>query len=89
MISRQDLSNAEIGQEGAASNVRMRSGSPGNRHNCDKLITESLQAEDPKQFLKVNFKTDMKRFGLNSEMKKLKTFKFALQSRSHEHVDEE
>ena len=73
MIQKRDLDmSANI------TGLRVRSGSPGVRNNVDGIINQSLQATDPKEFLKTNFKSDMKRFGLNTEMKKLKQFKAIL-----------
>ena len=65
--------------------VRARSGSPG---TCTNLIMQqSQEASDPKRFLKVQFKKEMKKFGIKKDMKKLKSFKVALMSRSQEHID--
>jgi hypothetical protein len=56
----------------------LRSGSPGSRVNADKVLKESRNSPDPKNFVSENFKKDMKKFGLNSDMKKLKSFKMCL-----------
>ena len=78
------MNNTEIGEEGGINNIRMRSGSPGSRNHCDKLIADTMMSSNPKEFLKVNFKTNMKKLGINSDLKKLKSFKLALMSRSYE-----
>ena len=73
----------------ASGKLRIRSGSPGNRNNVEKIISQSLKSKDPKEFLKTNFKSDMKKTGLNSDFKKLKNFKLTLMSRSHDNLDEQ
>ena len=81
IIQKKDL------KTGFLESTRMRSGSPGSRQPCKKLIKDSMNSHDPKEFLKSHFKNDMKRLGLNKEMKNLKTFKVLIQSRSHETID--
>ena len=61
----------------------MRSGSPGNRNGkMDEMYSASLKSNDPKQFLKSNFKNEMKQAGIAKEIKNLKSFKLCLASRS-------
>jgi hypothetical protein len=68
-------------------NLRLRSGSPGSRVNhCQGLIKNTLNSPDPKQFLKNNFKDEMQQLGLAKDMKKLKSFKFCLMSRSQDNL---
>lgn len=45
-----------------------------------------MNSPNPKEYLKNNFKSDMKKFGLHKEMKNLKSFKFVLASRSQEQI---
>ena len=47
-------------------------------------MQQSRNSPDPKGFVRENFKKDMKKFGINNDMKKLKNFKMCLQSRSQE-----
>lgn len=76
-----------MSQSGKTSPIRVRSGSPGNRNNVDKLINLSLKSTDPKEFLKVNFNTEMKKTGLSKELKNIKSNKLNLMRRSAEVVD--
>jgi hypothetical protein len=71
---------------GFLESARMRSGSPGSRQPCKKLIKDSMNSNDPKEFLKSNFKSAMKRLGFDKEMKSLKTFKVLIMSRSQENM---
>jgi hypothetical protein len=45
-----------------------------------------MNSPNPKEYLKNNFKNDMKKFGLHKDMKNLKSFKFCLASRSQETI---
>ena len=72
----------------AKDNLRLRSGSPGSRVNhTQNLIKNTLNSPDPKEYLKKNFKEEMKHNGLFTDMKKLKSFKFTLMSRSQERLE--
>ena len=53
----------------------------------DQLYSASLKSNDPKEFMKSNFKNEMKQAGLDKELKNLKSFKFCLASRSQETLD--
>ena len=41
-------------------------------------MQQSRNSPDPKGFVRENFKKDMKKFGINNDMKKLKNFKMCL-----------
>ena len=46
------------------------------------MYSASLKSNDPKQFMKSNFKNEMKQAGIAKEIKNLKNFKMCLASRS-------
>ena len=92
-IKNKELSLKSLNQSGVSSflnnEVRLRSGSPGCRGNVDKVMKESMNSPNPKKYLKDNFKNDMKKFGLQKDMKNLKSFKFCLASRSQEAIPQD
>jgi hypothetical protein len=59
-------------------NVRLRSGSPGTRNNCDDIMKATLSSSNPKAVIQKNFKKDMKQLGMNGDVKNLKGFKKVL-----------
>ena len=68
VISTKDLAGIKIGgANGLGAGVssflqnetRMRSGSPGNRVNADRVLLKSKNSPNPKQYIKENFKKDM------------------------------
>ena len=59
-------------------NIRLRSGSPGTRNNCDDLMKATLSSSNPKGVIKQNFKQDMKQLGIQGDVKNLKGFKKVL-----------
>lgn len=58
--------------------IRLRSGSPGTRNNCDDIMKATLSSSNPKAIIQKNFKQDMKQLGISSDVKNLKNFKKVL-----------